>query len=115
MPRRPKVDPDQCSSRLRGSACHKRASMEHDEHHDLITGQKWRSEYEAKPHVDVIKSPSLSLMCKLGSIIVHLEEASGPACSVFDVITTRTILNDPEVQDWLAAMRKAALLPVKRT
>jgi hypothetical protein len=57
---------------------------------------------------DIIE-PSLSLLCKLGSIIVHADEATKP-CDLmsvahhFDIIALRTLLDDPEVKDWIKGM-----------
>ena len=58
--------------------------------------------------------PSVGLLCKLGSIIVHAEEAASPDGHPFDNIALRSLTTDPEVLQWLAVMRKAAFLPVKR-
>ena len=58
--------------------------------------------------------PSSSLLSKLGSIIVHMEEATGPKGHPFDEQVMRGLLKDPEVSKWLKGMRKLALLPVKR-
>lgn len=60
-------------------------------------------------------TPSLSLLCKLGSIIVHAEEASEPGGHPFDAMTVKHLLADPEVVKWMAAMRAVAMLPVKRS
>lgn len=58
--------------------------------------------------------PSTALLCKLGSILVHVEEANGPGGHEVDVHAVNSGLQDPEVQAWLRAMGKMALLPVKR-
>lgn len=58
--------------------------------------------------------PSLSLSCKLGSIVVHAEEAMSPDGHAFDLKAIIGLLNDAEVAEWLAEMRQAAFLPVKR-
>lgn len=58
--------------------------------------------------------PSPSLLCKVGSIIVHIEEGTGSGGHPFDIMTMRQLLNDPEVVQWMASMRSMALLPVKR-
>jgi hypothetical protein len=55
-----------------------------------------------------------SLQCKLGSILVHAEEAIEPRGHPFDVIAMRQLLYDPEVRGWRAEMDRLALLPVKR-
>lgn len=59
-------------------------------------------------------APSASLLCKLGSIIAHVEEASGFGGHAFDVIALNQLMADPEVAEWMAAMRAMAFLPVKR-
>ena len=59
--------------------------------------------------------PSPTLLIKLGSAIVHLEEMHSPKGNVeFDMPAFRTVRNDPEVVEWFAAMNKMAFLPVKR-
>ena len=59
--------------------------------------------------------PRMSLLVKLGSIVVHADEATTPnAGHAFDVSAIRALLGDAEVQQWLAEMRTDALLPVKR-
>lgn len=62
-------------------------------------------------------NPSPSLLCKLGSIAVHADEATEPGGHVhhFDVGAIRALLSDAEVGPWLAAMDRLALLPKKRT
>ncbi len=64
--------------------------------------------------VDGPLSPSAALLCKLGSIIVHAEELTSPKGHVVDKIALEQLTNDPEVQAWMEAMRKMAMLPVKR-
>ena len=60
-------------------------------------------------------TPPPSLLCKLGSIIVHMEEATEPGGHEFDVHTMKQLMADPEVEQWLADMRAMAMLPVKRS
>jgi hypothetical protein len=59
--------------------------------------------------------PSPSLLCKLGSIIVHSEEAASPGGHHFDRVAVQTLLADAEVVEWMEAMRKMAMLPVERS
>lgn len=59
-------------------------------------------------------APSAGLLCKIGSIITHVEEGAGENGHQFDWITVRQLMADPEVQAWLAHMGKMAMLPVKR-
>lgn len=63
---------------------------------------------------DALK-PSPALLAKVGSILVHLEESSGPLGHAFDVIALRQLAADAEVQEWLDGLRKLAMVPVKRT
>jgi hypothetical protein len=59
--------------------------------------------------------PSPALLVKLGSIIVHFDEATEPGAHEFDLHTARQLLADPEVAAWMKAMTAAAMLPVKRS
>lgn len=55
-----------------------------------------------------------TLHIKLGSAVVHAEEAlSADGCEV-DIFAFRSLLNDPEVIEWMEKARGLALLPVKR-
>lgn len=59
--------------------------------------------------------PSPTLLCKLGSIAVHADELANPRTGhYFDKKALDTLLEDAEVSEWMAAMRKMAMLPVKR-
>lgn len=58
--------------------------------------------------------PSASLLCKLGSIARHVEEAHGPGGNALDLSAAYAVAEDPEVADWMAAMDDMALLPVAR-
>lgn len=58
--------------------------------------------------------PSLSLLTKLGSIVIHADEATSEGAHQFDIEAIRSLLSDQEVKDWLAAMNDLALLPKKR-
>lgn len=59
-------------------------------------------------------SPSVSLLCKLGSAVVHIEEATSAKGHTFDRVALNSLLADPELKEWLEAMRRQAFLPVKR-
>ena len=59
--------------------------------------------------------PSVAVLCKLGSIVVHADEMIGPGGHDFDVIALRSLLNDAEVKQWLVGMNALAMLPRKRT
>ena len=56
----------------------------------------------------------LTILVKLGSIVVHVEEMLSPDGHDFDRQAILSGLSDPEVREWLAAMDALALLPVKR-
>lgn len=58
--------------------------------------------------------PSASLLCKLGSMIVHTEEARSAEGHAADVLALASLRSDPEVQVWLAQMQTLALVPVRR-
>jgi hypothetical protein len=63
---------------------------------------------------DLILSPEVSLLCKLGSIAVHTQEMLSPEGHHFDRTVLLQLLNDSEVKDWLKDMDKLALIPKKR-
>ena len=58
--------------------------------------------------------PSMSLLCKLGSIAVHVDELLSDDGHPFDRIELDSLLRDPEVQAWMKDMDAAARLPKKR-
>ena len=59
-------------------------------------------------------APTPTLLAKLGSIAVHAEELTSPTGHGFDKAALDSVLVDYEVQEWMEAMRKMAMLPVKR-
>lgn len=59
--------------------------------------------------------PSAALLCKLGSIAVHVEEMFSATGHEFDKVATEQLIRDAEVQEWLRAMDNLAMLPKKRT
>jgi hypothetical protein len=59
-------------------------------------------------------NPGTSLLTKLGSALRHADEALGEGGQPVDKSAFFGILADPEVEEWMAAMDAAALLPVKR-
>ena len=71
-----------------------------------------------KPKTEVINVdktiPNLGLCCKLGSIIVHIQEALSKKGSGYDIQALIPLVNDKEVNDWLKEMDKMTLLPKKR-
>lgn len=66
----------------------------------------------------VVKSdplkPSATVLIKLGSLAVHVEELLGPNGHHFDKAALDTVLHDADVVAWLKDMGAMALLPVKR-
>jgi hypothetical protein len=58
--------------------------------------------------------PTLKLLVKLGSLVVHYQEAFGPGKHLFDLRTIESLEADEEVVSWFAAMNASAMLPVKR-
>ena len=63
--------------------------------------------------MDMMK-PSAALLCKLGSIAVHADELISPDGHQFDHVALASLMADAEVQEWIAAMDGAAMLPKKR-
>jgi hypothetical protein len=59
--------------------------------------------------------PSASVLCKVASAFVHVEEAAGGGGHVFDLIAVKQLAADPEVKAWMEGMRSLGLLPVKRS
>lgn len=58
--------------------------------------------------------PPPSLLAKVGSIVTHLDEADGTDSHPFDWVALRGLLADPEVIEWVAAMRAIAMVSVPR-
>lgn len=61
-----------------------------------------------------LTTPDMTLLCKLGSIAVHAEELLSPHGHEFDKAALDSLMRDPQVVEWLAGMRAAALVPEKR-
>lgn len=55
-------------------------------------------------------TPAPSLIAKVGSILVHVEEGAGADGHHYDWIAVRSLLADREVQDWLDGLRRHAML-----
>jgi hypothetical protein len=62
----------------------------------------------------MIPAVGTTLAVKLGSLLVHAEEATEDGAHAFDLHAMRALISDPEVQAWREEMDKLALLPVKR-
>lgn len=58
--------------------------------------------------------PQKSLLVKLGSLIIHYEEALSPKGHDADLVAIRTLREDAEVIAWLEQMDRLAMLPIKR-
>lgn len=58
--------------------------------------------------------PSLSLLVKLGSVIIHVQEYLGPDGHPLDRMAFENVAKDPDVKAWLEEGTDLALLPVKR-
>lgn len=59
-------------------------------------------------------APSATVLVKLGSIAVHVEEMLSKNGHEVDRIALDQLLADPELKVWMSAMNSMALLPVKR-
>ena len=58
--------------------------------------------------------PDVAILCKLGSIAVHVDEYLSAKGHPFDEHALRALLHDPAVEKWLKQMEKLALIPKKR-
>lgn len=58
--------------------------------------------------------PSTKLLVKLGSLIVHYEEAVSADGNPFDWTVIDSLREDPEVKEWIKSMNELGMLPVKR-
>ena len=58
--------------------------------------------------------PTINVLCKLGSLAIHVEEAMSNKGHKLDIGAIKGILEDPEIKEWLKQMDKLALLPKKR-
>lgn len=56
---------------------------------------------------------TFALSVKLGALVVHADEATSIEAHAFDAAAMRSLVDDPEVQDWLGRFAPG-LLPVKR-
>jgi hypothetical protein len=59
--------------------------------------------------------PKPALLAKVGAIVVHADELLSPGGHAFDRAALRSLLDDPDVGQWLQEMRRMALVPRKRT
>jgi hypothetical protein len=58
------------------------------------------------------ENPPLTLLCKLGSLAVHIDEALSDDSHQYDWTAIHMLLDDPEVKQWITDM--GPLLPKKR-
>ena len=58
--------------------------------------------------------PSVDVLCKLGSIIVHADELLSPDGHPVDREALQSAMSDPAVKEWLDSMGAMALVPLKR-
>lgn len=79
----------------------------------IVPVKEMREAYGAKFAADPLR-PAPALLAKLGSIIVHAEEAASPGGHPFDAEAIKALMDDAEVREWLQGMAKLAMLPVKR-
>lgn len=59
-------------------------------------------------------APSPSLLCKLGSIAVHIDEMFSADGHAFDRVALQALLADAEVVAWIKLMDAASMVPRKR-
>lgn len=58
------------------------------------------------------QNPPLTLLCKLGSLAVHIDEALSDDSHHYDWTVIHELLDDAEVKKWIADM--GPFLPKKR-
>ncbi len=58
--------------------------------------------------------PLPSVLIKLGSLYVHIEEAFSKKAHNFDVLAMKALMDDGELKEWIKGMDKLALIPKKR-
>lgn len=58
--------------------------------------------------------PPGGTLIKIGSLLVHYQEFASSDGHYFDKAVIDSLESDPDVRDWLEAMTKKGLLPVKR-
>lgn len=56
-----------------------------------------------------------ALAAKLGSILVHVEEGRSGAGHAFDWHAVDALMADDAVLEWMRALQKMALVPLKRS
>ena len=59
--------------------------------------------------------PSPDVLVRLGSALVHAEEAMSPSGHPIDRAEFEQLMKDPLVKEWMDGMNAMAMLPVKRS
>lgn len=59
-------------------------------------------------------TPGAALLCKLGSIAVHVDEMLSADGHLYDRAVLTSLLSDPDVVEWITAMSKMQMVPQKR-
>jgi len=62
-----------------------------------------------------VLAPTASVLCKIGSIVIHTTEMLSPGAHEVDRQTVEQLLIDPEVKEWVKGMDSLAMLPKMRT
>lgn len=60
-------------------------------------------------------APSVGLLVKIGSALVHFDEFNSPGGHEYDLHTAKQLLADPDVAAWIKAGTASAMLPAKRS
>ena len=108
--RRLYADHDSSSDfRTEGNAMTGSFTRDDDDAH--MDAQGGMGSHDPKPEPPSPLKPSPSLLVKLGSIIVHMQELTSPAGHIVDKHALDTLWSDPEVVAWIEAMDKMAFLP----
>ncbi len=58
--------------------------------------------------------PNATVLIKLGSIYIHIEEALSKEGHEFDMRALKQLLEDIELKKWIKQMDELALIPRKR-
>jgi hypothetical protein len=68
-----------------------------------------------KDTVTTWEKPALSLLVKLGGLLIHAEEFMEPGGSPLDLVEFKQGMKDADVQNWIREGVGMALLPLKRS
>ncbi len=77
------------------------------------TAKAFVEDFKDGYHVDAM-NPKLSVLVKLGSLLMHYQEFLSPQAHHTDRLAIQTLEKDHEVIEWVKAMQDLSLLPVKR-